>query len=376
MSSKVRNLFGALALVLASFLVALTVAEGALRLFPNILPEGAAVRLLWASELRESPPSPHPYIGFVPRPQGFAEGEDASDASAEAIWSQRNLPPWPNSADVVVVGDSFSYSQTVELDQAWTALLDEMMPASRVITLATIGSGPQQYSRVFETYGVGLSPKLVLVGLFMGNDLYDAEMFDRWQKEAPDQDFRLFRSGEEGSGARLWLKKLSETSYLAALLRDLLRSRGEDKQLSGKTIELESGERVQIVPRLLVKSARKAVRGEPEFDLVVDSLSGLHELVKSTGSNDLVLLFPSKEEVYGQFPGQDPSSLSRPIIDELDRLGIDYLDLGPPLRARAQDGRALYNEVDGHPNELGYDVIAKYVFEYLQANAGRYGLPD
>jgi hypothetical protein len=374
MLTKVRNSIGGLALILASFFVAILAAEAALRLFPNLLPEGAAVRLHWARQTGESPPSPHPYIGFLPRPEGFAEGEDASDASAEAIWAQRNLPPWPESAEIVAVGDSFAYSQTVALDQAWTVLLDRLMPASRVITLGTIGSGPQQYLRVFETYGVELSPKLVLYGLFMGNDVYDAELFDRWWHEARNQDYRRFRSEREGHGLRAWIKELSQTSYTAMLVRELIRSRNDDRFLKGETIELESGERVQVVPRFLVQVSQRAADREPSFRLVVDNLSSFNKLVKSKGGSCLVLLFPSKEEVYVQYLEQELPLLSGPIIDELERLGIDYLDLGPIFRKRAREGRALYHEVDGHPNVRGYGLIAEVVSEHLHRNARKYGL--
>ena len=361
-------------LVVASIFFALLLGEGTLRLLPGLLPEGAAIRLHWAEQVEESPPSPHPYIGFVPRPEGFAEGEDASTASARAIWGQRNLSPWPEHADIVVVGDSFSYSQTVDLDEAWTVLLDRALPDLRVITLATIGSGPQQYLRVFETYGIPLSPELVLVGLFMGNDMFDAEVFDRWQNDASGDDYRKYRMHGEAGPAYVFLRRISEKSYLAALLRDSLRSRHLDEKLKGKTVELESGEQLQLVPRYVEIESARAVKGDPGFDATVRSMSDIRDLASANEVACLVVLFPTKEEVYADFLQQDLSGLSNAIKGELDALGIDYLDLGPILRAKAREGRALYHEVDGHPNALGYDVIGKAIAENLSANADRYGL--
>ena len=61
---------------------------------------------------------------------------------------------------------------------------------------------------------------------------------------------------------------------------------------------------------------------------------------------------------------------------KLDELRIPFFDLTAPLRSAAQSGAALYFEVDGHPNDLGYQVIADAVYAHLVKNAKLYGLRD
>jgi hypothetical protein len=87
-----------------------------------------------------------------------------------------------------------------------------------------------------------------------------------------------------------------------------------------------------------------------------------------------VLLFPSKEEVYGQFASRQLGDLSGPVIEELGQRGIEYLDLVPVFRERARAGGALFLEVDGHPTALGYALIAESVRENLVQHAAEYGL--
>jgi len=359
---------------MASFAIALLMAEGILRLVPGLMPEGAALRVHWETQGRGDPVSPHEYIGIVPHPEGLAVGEDASGASGEAIWAQRNLPPWPGQADIVVVGDSFAYSQTVAFEHAWTVLLDEAAPALRVITLGTVGTGPEQYFRTFETYGVDLSPKLVIVGVFPGNDMHDAETFYRWQQEAPDVPYGRFVHTGNSSDVFYWLSRFSGRSYLAALTRDLASSISEGRLFQGDTIELESGDRVQIVPQFLLKTIGKIERGSPGLGLTVESISRLHELASSLEMGCLIVLFPSKEEIYGQFVGRDYPWLSGFFIAELKKRGINYLDLAPMFRERALEGRALYHEVDGHPNIQGYQLIAETISTHLDQNAAKYGI--
>jgi lysophospholipase L1-like esterase len=360
--------------------IALIVSEGILRLFPRLLSENAQIRLHWTTAPDEAPPSPHRYIGFVPRPAGFAPDVDATGASAEAIWGQRNRAPWPDRADVVAVGDSFTYSQTVGLDQAWTTLLDDALPNERVITLGTIGTAPQQYLRIFETYGAQSSPKLVLVGLFMGNDIEDASTFDRWWREARDEDYRYYRSRTSATGPRAWWRQFRQQTYIGALLNDALRAphyvRHDDRFLDGMTIELPSKERVQIIPRSVARSVAIATPGKPGFDTAIASMVQLKALAAQHGAACLVLLFPSKEEVYGQFAERDlpDLDLATPTRNELTAQGIDYFDLGPILRERARNGLALYHEIDGHPNARGYAVIAETLRDYLTESASKYGL--
>ena len=62
------------------------------------------------------------------------------------------------------------------------------------------------------------------------------------------------------------------------------------------------------------------------------------------------------------------------IITVVSRFSKDYFDLAPVFRERAWDGRALYHEVDGHPNILGYQLIAETIAEHLNHNALEYGI--
>ena len=78
------------------------------------------------------------------------------------------------------MGDSLTYSLSVNDEQAWPVLLERALAPRRVLNLGLISAAPQQYLRVYETFGAKLSPKVLLVGLFLGNDLTDALAFDAW----------------------------------------------------------------------------------------------------------------------------------------------------------------------------------------------------
>src|SRR5262245_39035418 len=51
-------------------------------------------------------------------------------------------------------------------------------------------AGPQQYARVYATFGTALNPK---VGLAMADDFQDAELFARCEHEDSGESYRIWR---------------------------------------------------------------------------------------------------------------------------------------------------------------------------------------
>ena len=100
----------------------------------------------------------------------IANGSFAFNFSTDS-YGFRNSSPWPRRADIVVLGDSMAFSYGVEDNEAWPNLLAEQLPGSRIINLGLIGAAPQQYFRIYETFGQTLEPALVLFCLFPGNDV-------------------------------------------------------------------------------------------------------------------------------------------------------------------------------------------------------------
>ena len=105
----------------------------------------------------------------------------------------RNASPWPDQADIVTVGDSLTFGYGVSDGQAWPSLVAEAVTPNRLINLALSGMAPQQYFRVFETLGIPLRPKLVILGLFPGNDLHDARVFNAWVEAGSPGDYNVQR---------------------------------------------------------------------------------------------------------------------------------------------------------------------------------------
>jgi hypothetical protein len=272
--------------------------------------------------------------------------------------------------DIIAVGDSLTYGLPVNDEQTWPGLLERALAPRRVLNLGLISASPQQYLRVYETFGAKLSPKVLLVGLFLGNDLTDALAFGSWWRTERHEAYQetALKKGRSGVGG--WLQK----SYLYTLLNDLHDSYQSGQLLQKKAVRLTDGSRVWLGPRLLPPQVHLASPTQPAFALVLQALERLCTLATQQQTHCLVLLFPGKEEgVYFPLSGE-AVDIAAPFLPELDKRGIAYLDLGPPFRQRAAAGEILFGEMDVHPNARGYALIAEEVLAHLKEHAARYGL--
>jgi hypothetical protein len=373
-----EDIYSAL-LMVGGILFATILAEGTLRLAPNLLPEGARARVFWHAAVDQPWHASHPYIGHLlniehlrminARPK--AKTAEAWQPARFDAWGFRNTEPWPERADILTVGDSWTYSLPVTDEQAWPEILNQTLAPRRVVNLGLPGAGPQQYLRLYETFGAKLFPKILVVGIHLGSDLGDALHFASWARTDGREGLMEFRLKRLRSGVRGWLL---QPSYLYTLVNDLRESYRAGVFLQGKTVRLSDGSRVQLLPRQLASQARMSYPGQPAFELVLETLEQLQALGTRLQSHCLVLFFPSKEEVYLPVFGDTAADLAAPFLPELGRRGIAYLDLGPHFRQRAAAGETLFWEVDSHPNAQGYALIAQVVLAHLRSHAASFGL--
>ncbi len=91
----------------------------------------------------------------------------------------------PEQCDIVAVGDSYVAQSPVPREKYWAALVAKKLDR-RLYNLGVGGYGPQQELVVLKKHGLPKKPQIVLWGFFQGNDLRDAEKFDRYRKSGVD----------------------------------------------------------------------------------------------------------------------------------------------------------------------------------------------
>ncbi|MFO1377650.1 MAG: hypothetical protein U1F14_11670 [Steroidobacteraceae bacterium] len=370
MNSSRRSIWVRLApvwLLALSMLFAAGVAEVALRLFPGLLPEEAQLRLLWSGERDDMLTVGHPQVGVLYKPLQHKrmQNRDFDIEVSTDEYGFRNKSPWPARAEIVAVGDSLVFGYGVDHAVTWTSLLEARV-GKRVINLGMAGSGPGQYTRYFEHFGMRVRPRVLLYGLYPNNDIQDVEDFDRWiEAGSPGNydEFRLF-SGDIPST----MKTFMDESYLAVALRIALKNLRDNSRFKAQTIELRDGKRVRLVPRLDDINTPRMTESNPAFTSMLRSIDRARELARGIDARMICVIFPSKSRVYLSTNGEDFRGPADPLITSLRARGYEVLDLTDVLREHAARGEQVYFETDGHPNELGNRIIADRVYEYLQAS--------
>ncbi|MDP9100071.1 MAG: GDSL-type esterase/lipase family protein [Verrucomicrobiota bacterium] len=307
--------------------------------------------------------------------------------------------------EVAALGDSFVDAMTSPREESWPARL-EQITGQAVQNYGTSSFGPQQELYALQDYAIRHQPREVVLGYFAGNDLFDAERFDRWEHGGD-------KPGEEATGWRLKKKyRRYETLYLFTIARVALpaASRVQDSSAAfpmatapgfdrgAYEIPTESGTslRFAFMPPYLQKlaSARTEIERSRGWELARGALMKMHETCAEHGSRLTVMFIPSKDEVYWPLVerslGHEELRRSIDFISTYNHMplqtgdiranrlaqnelmrefcgtaGISFLDLTPALEQAAASGRAVYFADDAHWNAAGHEIAAQQLARFL-----------
>ncbi|MCA1659990.1 MAG: GDSL-type esterase/lipase family protein [Verrucomicrobiaceae bacterium] len=308
--------------------------------------------------------------------------------------------------DVAALGDSFVDGMTSPAEETWPARL-EQISGKKVQNYGTSSFGPQQELYALQDYAIHRQPRDVVLGFFAGNDFFDAERFDTWERVGN-------KPGEEPAGWRLKKEfRRYEALYLTTLARLGLAARAsgqspvwhEPKKPRGPRFDRGMYEipmpnagtlRFAFMPPYLQKlaSSRQEIERSRRWELVRATLLQMQETCRQQNSRFTIMYIPSKAEVYWPLvvrslgPEELQSAIDfacrynrmpvRAADIDTNRLAhnhllrdfcaehqISFLDVTPALERNAAAGRAVYFADDAHWNAAGHEVAAQELAKFL-----------
>ncbi|MFN2508049.1 MAG: hypothetical protein ABR589_04680 [Chthoniobacterales bacterium] len=313
--------------------------------------------------------------------------------------------------DVAALGDSFTDGTTSPVEETWPARL-EQLSGRAVQNYGTSAFGPQQARYVFQDFAAKHQPHWTVLAFFPANDLHDAEVFDDWERAEHRRDEELTSAKLAPSFRRyqsfyLWTIVRVAAESVRGLMHGGAAALNEPLPVaSSATPRFDRGMfNVPVGGRLLqfaffppylqkLGAARAELESTRGWELARTSLMQLNSDCAQKGSTFVLMLVPSKDQVYWPLAEASfaPAELQRAVdfycrfnkmplriddvrnhrlaINELLRdfcasKGIPMLDLTDALERELAAGREVFFPDDTHWNATGHDVAARELAKFL-----------
>ncbi len=286
----------------------------------------------------------------------------------------RDLPEKrrPGCLRVMVLGDSYTFGDHVDTEEAWPALLERELAEGlkrravprapqageslsfeitldaserdgdatsvEVVNAGANGFGILDAEALWARAGARLDPEIVIIG-FSPNDISDMTR--------PVPMIELMRRNAA-------MKSRPLVGPLIRILQDTAVFNG--MQILAARLRRTAGGH-DALPA--VEPARSAPEEAPEaWNGYRDALSRLAASLSSEGRLGLLVLFPS----HGHVTGEEPYHAGATIPAWAGDAGLACFDLLPALRSAALEGGKLYLvPLDSHPTPAGHAVAARAV---------------
>lgn len=316
--------------------------------------------------------------------------------------------------DVAALGDSFTDAMTIDAADGWTSRL-ESATGLAVQNYGTAGFGPQQELRVLTDYALLHHPRLVVLAYFAGNDLFDAEAFDEF-----DRSGGVIRRPEQGWQIRDVVSR-ADTWFVGSVVRAAMAWTSTRQRAEAQTIPVSTTSagirREQTAPfdrgMFMMPIAGHAVRwafmpaylntlnfseqdlrARRGWALTGRAIRDMRDASHRAGAELVVVFLPFKEQIHlplldASMPRDELTRALRFSLDDLggkadvnamlrNRLaqnnlmrefcaaaGIRFLDMTPTLDARVRQGENVYFPDESHLNEAGHALVAETLKRFI-----------
>ncbi len=371
-----------LAIVVITGVLTLVLLEIGLRLFaPQIGPEmrGDPLRGLYTLDLATTYRNkPGAHVDFQ-----MQEAASTFDINSQGLRESRDIgSSSPGKTRLLCLGDSFTFGWAVGADQAYPHLLNTVTLES--VNAGVNGYGTDNEAAWLQSYGWALKPNVVLVGLFVGNDVRDV-MVGRGKTSVDSQGHLVLGNmlrppadiGQEPppatglDAAKSWLAHNSQAYVFLRRLSHDMFSTASETQVQKPTLYDTAPFYYKPVPSDIEEGWKKAT----------GLLDAMRADARAHGAELVVVAIPAREQVeesywkeiqqrFGLAESQLERDLpQRKLAEWSSRTGTPLIDLLPAFRAAPHD-KPLYYRLDPHWNAAGHALAA----QVIRAELARLGL--
>ena len=287
-----------------------------------------------------------PELGFRPLPSieksGPFWGRDEPARTNSQGWrdAEHAFEKPAGVTRIVALGDSFTFGVDVDYGERFSEVLERDVASLEVVNLGVNAYGTCHELRALEVEGLRYSPDVVVLVVFLGNDLDDVRNRRKASWPCPWFRHRVDADGSEElelvRPAVTWDVRLRTSSYLGEALAGFVDRRARRTE---RAPEWEMGDTV------------------PLFGALVERMRDASE---AAGARFLaVLTYPSERL------GSPPTEREARARAELGHRGVELVDALGEFQRRHAAGEVLFATLPGgapgHWNARGHEVIAELV---------------
>lgn len=305
----------------------------------------------------------------------FGSAEVRFTVNTETLWGSR--PAFrtrqelvDRHVDGVAVGDSFTFC-FVDDDDCWVQQFGARTERN-IINLGITSTGSVSHLRALENFGIPLQPPLVIWEWF-GNDANEdyglAKLRGETNVESQNPPPPIRKRG--------WLEK---NSAFYVLLKLYLGDENDfDASLQfHDPVYAEQGD-VKLAfgqPYLWDAFDQSLPTNQDGWARSQDAFWAAQETVESYGGTLLIVLMPTKEQVYREMSEPLLGADKLALLDQPYQMMLDFcaqenltcLDLLSVFAPYVEVGEQLYYTTDMHLNARGNQVLAEALADWAEAN--------
>lgn len=305
----------------------------------------------------------------------FGSAEVRFTVNTETLWGSR--PAFRTRqelvdryVDGVAVGDSFTFCFTNE-DECWVQQFGALTDRN-IINLGITSTGSVSHLRVLEGFGMPLQPPLVIWEWF-GNDANEDYGLAKLRSETEVESL----NPAPPIPKRSWLEK---HSAFYVLLELYLGNESEfDASLQFHDPEYAEQGNVKLAfgqSYLWDAFDQSQPTNQYGWERSQAAMLTAREKVKSYGGTLLIVLMPTKEQVYREMSEPLLGADKLALLDQSYEMMLDFcetehltcLDLMPVFAPYVDAGEQLYYTTDMHLNARGNEVLAEALVEWTEAH--------
>jgi hypothetical protein len=291
---------------------------------------------------------------YTPGWRGYHAGAITTINSAGYRGKEFSAAKPADTTRILGVGDSFTLGRAVDDEDIFLARLEDLLNRDEGRRYETINTGHENMNTVIELAYMkerdlmSLKPDVVVLGFTVHNDAQITKNRGAYRKQVRDENVAL------GVTENKTFKELARTYHIARILRTGVKW-------------INSREMTEIYHNVVLDNFAD---GGESWEACREALGGIYDLCRANNVPLVFAIFPvytrELDQTYNDYPEEFREIHGKLKAVFEGRPGVTVVDMLDDLAATGRTIREIRVPIDGHPNHIWHEIVAKRLYSTLK----------